>query len=231
MWAEPEPGKNRDPPSAGAPRASGPLPAAPTTAHFPAGVSQHPPAAAESPRERARSPTLCLVGSAFSISHTGQERTSAWKSPPCSRVFHLPTGRLRPSSCPSSKIVLRVCPGRGWAGPTEATLRRSVKGAVSCGSIEPQLGARGGRARPDAPATRPQEESPPAPGAEGREMRLAATYSPTGGPAVPSARRGLTAVFGKGTGVSPVPWPPTTIRLLRLVQQNKKRGKREECQM
>jgi len=28
-----------------------------------------------------------------------------------------------------------------------------------------------------------------------------------------------------------VPWPPTTIRLLRLVQQNKKRGKREECQM
>ncbi len=27
-------------------------------------------------------------------------------------------------------------------------------------------------------------------------------------PQVPSARAGLTAVFGMGTGVSPPPWPP-----------------------
>ena len=26
--------------------------------------------------------------------------------------------------------------------------------------------------------------------------------------AVPSAQEGLTAVFGKGTGVTPPPWPP-----------------------
>jgi hypothetical protein len=41
-------------------------------------------------------------------------------------------------------------------------------------------------------------------------MRLAATYSPTGEPAVPSALWGLTAVFGMGTGVSPTLKPPTT---------------------
>jgi hypothetical protein len=29
-------------------------------------------------------------------------------------------------------------------------------------------------------------------------------------PQVPSARAGLTAVFGMGTGVSPPPWPPET---------------------
>ena len=31
-------------------------------------------------------------------------------------------------------------------------------------------------------------------------------------PQVPSARAGLTAVFGMGTGVSPPPWPPETVR-------------------
>ena len=31
-------------------------------------------------------------------------------------------------------------------------------------------------------------------------------------PQVPSARAGLTAVFGMGTGVSPPPWPPETLR-------------------
>ena len=30
-------------------------------------------------------------------------------------------------------------------------------------------------------------------------------------PQVPSARVGLTAVFGMGTGVSPPPWPPETL--------------------
>ena len=29
-------------------------------------------------------------------------------------------------------------------------------------------------------------------------------------PQVPSALAGLTAVFGKGTGVAPPPWPPET---------------------
>ena len=41
----------------------------------------------------------------------------------------------------------------------------------------------------------------------------AATYSPTHwARAVPSALRGLTAVFGMGTGVSPPPWPPKPVR-------------------
>ena len=31
-------------------------------------------------------------------------------------------------------------------------------------------------------------------------------------PQVPSARAGLTAVFGMGTGVSPPLWPPETLR-------------------
>jgi hypothetical protein len=31
-------------------------------------------------------------------------------------------------------------------------------------------------------------------------------------PQVPSALAGLTAVFGMGTGVSPPPWPPETVR-------------------
>ena len=31
-------------------------------------------------------------------------------------------------------------------------------------------------------------------------------------PQVPSARAGLTAVFGMGTGVSPPPWSPETVR-------------------
>ncbi len=31
-------------------------------------------------------------------------------------------------------------------------------------------------------------------------------------PQVPSARAGLTAVFGMGTGVSPPLWPPETVR-------------------
>ena len=31
-------------------------------------------------------------------------------------------------------------------------------------------------------------------------------------PQVPSALTGLTAVFGMGTGVSPPPWPPETVR-------------------
>ena len=35
-------------------------------------------------------------------------------------------------------------------------------------------------------------------------------------PQVPSALAGLTAVFGMGTGVSPPPWPPETVRSLGL---------------
>ena len=37
---------------------------------------------------------------------------------------------------------------------------------------------------------------------------LAATYSPASWDAVPSARRGLTAGFGMGPGVSLALWPP-----------------------
>ena len=43
------------------------------------------------------------------------------------------------------------------------------------------------------------------------DVRLAATYSPTGGPAVPSALWGLTVVFGMGTSVTPTLAPPTII--------------------
>ena len=35
-------------------------------------------------------------------------------------------------------------------------------------------------------------------------------------PQVPSARAGLTAVFGMGTGVSPPLWPPETLRSARV---------------
>jgi hypothetical protein len=35
-------------------------------------------------------------------------------------------------------------------------------------------------------------------------------------PQVPSARAGLTAVFGMGTGVTPPPWPPKTYMSSRL---------------
>ena len=35
-------------------------------------------------------------------------------------------------------------------------------------------------------------------------------------PQVPSALAGLTAVFGMGTGVSPPPWPPETVRSSEL---------------
>ena len=35
-------------------------------------------------------------------------------------------------------------------------------------------------------------------------------------PQVPSARAGLTAVFGMGTGVSPPLWPPETLRSVRV---------------
>src|SRR5690554_7231773 len=38
--------------------------------------------------------------------------------------------------------------------------------------------------------------------------------------AVPSALRGLTAVFGMGTGVSPAPWPPTIQRLGCGIEQS-----------
>src|SRR5271156_3827466 len=41
----------------------------------------------------------------------------------------------------------------------------------------------------------------------------AASYSPvTPSVTVPSALKGLTAVFGMGTGVSPSPWRPETCR-------------------
>ena len=41
----------------------------------------------------------------------------------------------------------------------------------------------------------------------------AASYSPvTPSVTVPSALKGLTAVFGMGTGVSPSPWRPETFR-------------------
>jgi hypothetical protein len=36
-------------------------------------------------------------------------------------------------------------------------------------------------------------------------------------PQVPSARAGLTAVFGMGTGVSPPLWPPETLRSAGVV--------------
>ncbi len=43
----------------------------------------------------------------------------------------------------------------------------------------------------------------------------AASYSPvTPSVTVPSALRGLTAVFGMGTGVSPSPWRPETLRAI-----------------
>src|SRR5258706_2343469 len=38
-------------------------------------------------------------------------------------------------------------------------------------------------------------------------------------PQVPSARAGLTAVFGMGTGVSPPPWPPGNL-VSRLVSEH-----------
>ncbi len=45
----------------------------------------------------------------------------------------------------------------------------------------------------------------------------AASYSPvTPSVTVPSALRGLTAVFGMGTGVSPSPWRPETLRVRRF---------------
>ena len=55
---------------------------------------------------------------------------------------------------------------------------------------------------------------------EGRNLSIppsqhspAASYSPvTPSVTVPSALKGLTAVFGMGTGVSPSPWRPETFR-------------------
>ena len=38
-------------------------------------------------------------------------------------------------------------------------------------------------------------------------------------PQVPSALASLTAVFGMGTGVSPPPWPPETVRSVRGVRR------------
>ncbi len=46
-------------------------------------------------------------------------------------------------------------------------------------------------------------------------------------PQVPSALAGLTAVFGMGTGVSPPPWPPETVR--PRAQRCTKKAQRARC--
>ncbi len=43
-------------------------------------------------------------------------------------------------------------------------------------------------------------------------------------PQVPSALAGLTAVFGMGTGVSPPPWPPETVRSPGLEDRQPSQG-------
>ena len=56
---------------------------------------------------------------------------------------------------------------------------------------------------------------------KGRPVRDALCHEKPGGdllsqgvcPQVPSARAGLTAVFGMGTGVTPPPWPPEILVL------------------
>ena len=45
-----------------------------------------------------------------------------------------------------------------------------------------------------------------------QEIRRRPTL-PGGDPQVPSAQMGLTSVFGMGTGVTPSPKPPETVRL------------------
>ncbi len=100
--------------------------------------------------------------------------------------------------------------------------RRHVPGGPA-GSAEP---ARRSRRRSRSAGTRPaargiaadgggNDETPSSRSSEGVfVMRNPGgdLLSQGASPQVPSARAGLTAVFGMGTGVSPPPWPPETVR-------------------
>ena len=114
----------------------------------------------------------------------------------------------------SASALTRTWPPSGGSGAGGGTvhkkkgpLDRLRQGAVS--RKRPVLTGRGGEseARPRAPACIRAERSvktkrPPALWAGGLE-NPAATYSPGPVGQVPSAMRGLTSVFGKGTGMTP----------------------------
>jgi hypothetical protein len=71
-------------------------------------------------------------------------------------------------------------------------VKREAAAAGDAGGPEPRAGPE----REEAP-------SPRGPGASLRESPTVALLSHRGSPAVPSPKRGLTSVFGMGTGVAP----------------------------
>jgi hypothetical protein len=106
----------------------------------------------------------------------------------------------------------RTAPLRLEAGPV-AVDRSPVRTAVGrpwSGGGRPAARAGNSHNRPDAQTVR--DDAPRSAGGIVWRNPGGVLLSQGATPQVPSALAGLTAVFGMGTGVSPPPWPPETVR-------------------
>ena len=120
--------------------------------------------------------------------------------PRLGRPRSLPARRFRPS-CARTRPPAAACrtvPNRNVAAWSRAASRRGLRGGSSTARpvVRRRSRYRQTRRRPPRWAGVIFEDP-------GGDLLSQGVY-----PQVPSARAGLTAVFGMGTGVSPPPWPP-----------------------
>ena len=141
-------------------------------------------------------------------------------------------GRSVSSSTSTAKIEAPTRPSPDGAGPsmrarsTAVTARSTATGTATDRLSADAVGdTSGDRALPEAPtvmlgsipgAKTPKNDKIPwsrsSKGIQSMRNPGGDLLSQGASPQVPSARAGLTAVFGMGTGVSPPLWPPETVR-------------------
>ena len=171
----------------------------------------------------ARIRTRAPIGHAVrSVDPTSAAICAASLAAPASRPPDLllrSPGELHPGRRPRAA---RLEPCRGRRNPRATRARRTrrgsrghggsvVNGSILAGSpwaASPAPNANPGRAPIDARI----RQSPPRSGGHCLRNPGGVLLSQGATPQVPSALAGLTAVFGMGTGVSPPPWPPETVR-------------------